>query len=97
MSYDVQAGLDWHNYTYNMSRFFTDFGVNPKSWDGLGRLEVARRIDAALSKIEQRDLAELKAGYDSPNGWGDVETAIGFLRSVRDSCLQTIPRKVSVT
>ncbi|UOE45498.1 hypothetical protein [Agromyces larvae] len=96
MSFDVQAGLDWHNYTSNMHRFFRDFDAYPPDWDGMDRYEVAERIDAALTMIESNDLGALKAEYDAPNGWGSVETAIGFLRSVRDSCRQVVPKRVRV-
>ena len=96
MSYVVQAGTDCHNYTYNLRRFFKDFGVYPPEWDGMDRYEVAEKIDAALESIEANRIETLKAEYDAPNGWGDVETAIDFLQSVRDSCRQEIPRKVRV-
>lgn len=97
MSYDVDAGTDWHNYTSNMRRFFSDFDVYPPDWDGVDRFEVADRIDKALESISANRIETLKAEYDAPNGFGHVETAIEFLEKVRDSCRREIPQKVSVS
>lgn len=96
MSYDVDAGNGEFNYTSNMSRFFTDFGVYPPEWDGIHRHEVADRIDAALVSINANQLTSLKAEYDSPNGWGKVENAISFLQRVRDACRYEVPERVKV-
>jgi hypothetical protein len=97
MSYDVDAGIDSHNYTSNMRQFFVDFGVYPPSWNGKDRNVVADEIDGALASIEANRLETLKAEYNAPNGWGDVETAIKFLRSVRNSCRREIPQTVHVS
>ena len=97
MSYDVNAGKDWVNYTSNMRRFFTDFDVYPPDWDGASRHEVADRIDAALVSINVNQMSTLKDEYDAPNGWGTVDTAIGFLTRVRDACRYELPEKVQVS
>lgn len=97
MSYDVVVGPDWYNYTSNMSRFFRDFDVYPPDWDGRDRFEVADKIDHALESISVNRIETLKAEYDTPNDWGHMETAIEFLKKVRDSCRREIPQKVSVS
>lgn len=96
MSYDIDAGAESHNYTYNMYQFFKDFDAYPPSWDGVDRYTVATRIDGALARIQARNVADLRARYDAPNGWGDVPTAIAFLERVRASCRQEIPSTVRV-
>ena len=97
MSYDIEAGSDWHNYTSSMSQFFKDFDAYPPDWDGMERHAVADKIDAALVNINMNDLATLKSEYDADNGWGSVETAIRFLSGVRASCRAEIPTKVKVS
>lgn len=97
MSYDVDAGKDSHNITYNLARFFKDFDAYPPDWDGKPRTEVADKIDAALVSINANQLAALKAEYDSPNGWGLVEHGISFLENVRDSCRYVLPEIVRVS
>lgn len=97
MSYDVQAGGDWHNYTYNLSAFFTDFGAQPSHWDGRDRFEVADEIDEALRLIAAEDLPRLRRKYTPENGWGSVDGAIQWLGQVRDSCRYEPPRTVTVT
>ena len=96
MSYDVDAGKDWHNITSNLGKFFNDFGVYPPDWDGKPRREVADQIDLALQSISANRLETLKAEYDSPNGWGKVENGIKFLEKVRDSCRYELPEEVRV-
>lgn len=96
MSYDVEAGTADFNFTSNMRRFFTDFGVYPPSWDGVSRHEVADQIDTALASINTNSMSALKSEYDASNGWGKVEHAIGFLTRVRDACRYEIPEKVKV-
>lgn len=97
MSYDVDAGMDWFNYTSNMRRFFTDFGAYPGDWHGRSRHEVADEIDVAIKQIEANDLNALKREYDASNGWGDVEGATQFLRDVRDACRYELPETVEVS
>ena len=96
MSYDVTVGADSLNYTSNMRRFFADFGVYPPDWHGRNRHAVGREITAALAKIERADRDALRAEYDAANGWGRVDTAIGFLRKVRNECVRELPDDVKV-
>lgn len=87
MSYDVTVGTKDFNYTYNMGKFFTDFGVHPRDLHGEPPQEVAFRISLALLNIARYDFEDLKREYDSPNGWGTVETAIRFLMDIYMACI----------
>ncbi len=97
MSYDISIGQGWHNYTSNMAAFFRDFGVYPPDWNGMKRSEVAKSIEAGLEKISQHEIADLASKYDAPNGWGSVETAVGFLRSVLVDANAVMPEVVEVS
>ncbi len=70
MSYDVYAGKDSHNITYNLARFFKDFDAYPPDWDGKPRGEVADRIDAALMNIRANQGATRKPHPRSPPRYG---------------------------
>lgn len=85
MSYDVDINGKWFNYTYNMHQFFKDFGAYPNDWEGVNYVVVARQIRSALKAIAREPLAELKAKYDAPNGWGTVEGAIEFLTGIAEA------------
>ena len=97
MSYDIYAGGQWFNYTSNMRRFFSDFGVYPPDLDGLTRYEVADRIDRALATIGENQMEALRAEHDAANGWGSVPTAVEFLEEVRQACRYEIPERVEVS
>lgn len=97
MSYDVAVGGESFNYTSNMRPFFRQFGVDPKQWAGRHRHVVASEIAKALEQIATIEPSVLRAGYDSPNGWGSVETAVEFLREVRAACLYEPPEWVEVS
>lgn len=97
MSYDLHVGKDWHNYTYNMWKFFQDFNVYPPDWDGKLRTEVGDQIDDALELIRLHNIDTLGEKYDAPNGWGSVQGAIKFLEAVRDSCRWQAPEIVRVS
>lgn len=86
MSYDVEVYGEEFNYTYNMARFFKDFDVYPPSWNGKDRTEVAKQIEAGIARIEAEDFEELAEDYNSENGWGDIHTALQFLRKVKAAC-----------
>lgn len=101
MSYAVYAGNRVLNYTYNMARFFEDFGVRPTNWAGRDRKEIGREIGEAIRKIARMKKSDggwlaLKTIYDAPNGWGDVEGAVRFLIRVWAACFDEIPDTVEV-
>lgn len=90
---------DWHwlatsprgkyfHYTYNLSRFFTQYKVNPKrDLHGLTAKECAHRIDIALHDIHRStDIRMLEHLYNPDNRYGSVGGAIGWLRDIREYC-----------
>lgn len=87
MSYDIDVGTQEFNYTYNMGKFFKDFGVHPRDMHGEPPYEVAFRISLALTKIPLYGLEDLKSEYDAPNGWGTVEGATRFLMDIYMACI----------
>lgn len=83
MSYDV-AITESHNYTSNMHTFFEFFIGRPlRDLDGMPAFRVERLITTALVRIAQAGTESLQE-FNSPNGWGDWETAAAFLRRIRD-------------
>lgn len=94
MSYDVGMEVDtgaewpvsvgeWHNYTYNVAPMFAlafeaDDGI--RSLHGLTGAEAAPRIEAAVRYFEQH-MDEMRA-LNPPNGWGNAEGALRFLRRI---------------
>lgn len=98
MSYDVTVGDRDFNYTWNLSKFFSIFQVHPYShFNGRYAGEVAERITSGLEAIEKMDLATLREKYDAPNKWGDVPSAIEWLKGIRDACLEHPDAKVEAT
>lgn len=88
MSYEVTVGSQEFNYTYNMGKFFADFGVHPTAdLEGLSTGSAMIAITAALYLLSREDHEELRNKYDAPNGWGDVEGATRFLFNIYLACL----------
>lgn len=88
MSYDVTVGTQDFNYTANMGKFFTDFGVSPRQdLEGLTPRSAMIAITAALYSIATDDFSKLTEEYNAPNGWGDVEGATRFLFDIYMACL----------
>lgn len=87
MSYDLTIDDEWFNFTSNMSRFFTVFGVHPLAhMNGQTGAKVADLIDSALTAAAAFDQDELAKKWDSPNGWGKIRHALPWLERVRDAC-----------
>lgn len=98
MSYDVTVGDRDFNYTWNLSRFFSIFQVHPyEHMRDRPASEVAERITSGLEAIEKMDLTTLREKYDAPNGWGDVPSAIEWLKGIRDACLEQPDATVEAT
>lgn len=88
MSYDVTVGTQEFNYTYNMGKFFGDFGVHPTAdLEGLTRESAMIAIASAFIILAAKDYEELCDKYDAKNGWGDVEGATRFLGNIYLACL----------
>lgn len=91
MSYDVTVGTQEFNYTYNMGKFFWDFGVHPvQDMDGKSTTQVLDFITAALKRLTEYEMDDLCNDYDSPNGWGSVEGATRFLFDIYLACLMEV-------
>lgn len=106
MSYDVGIvdpktkdvlTLD-RNYTWNLSSFFSIFGVHPyQDMRGKQAAEVDALITTAFGLIQQHDLEALHEKYDpkpdpvTGEQWGDVEGAIEFLHDIQADC-RAFPR-----
>lgn len=77
----------YFNYTYNLSKFFSKYHVNPiHDLDGLSARECAERIERALKQIGNADWRALTA-YDAPNGWGSWTGAYAWLNGILHYCL----------
>jgi len=90
MSYDVYAdcpccektAIELGNYTSNMYRFFKDFGVYPRDFDGITAPALRTLLKSGMDNILveiRKDRAALSAKYNAPNGWGEVQSAIDWL------------------
>lgn len=89
MSYDIDIADEDFNYTWNMSRFFSRFGVHPYN-DMRGRYTemVADKIDFALEAVSKFDDGVLSERYDPDNKWGNVPGAVDWLTRIREACLR---------
>ena len=90
MSYDIDVYcpccestlLGLGNYTSNMKKFFVDFGVYPKDFDGGTPESVREALKAGLANILveiRKDRAALDTKYNPANKWGNVQSAINWL------------------
>ncbi len=76
------------NYTYNVSPMFKEAGLSIRELDGMLGADALPKVTAAISAM----LAD-RAKYEPlnpPNGWGNYEGAIEFLRTIRGMC-ETAP------
>lgn len=100
MSYDVDIGGHWFNYTWNMSRFFRDHmpdGI--KGLDGLTGRQAVDFIGSGFNSIDSSycRLNNLAAEYDAHNGWGSVIGALIFLGRIQSACAANPRKKVRVS
>lgn len=75
------------NVTYNLTPMFREAGLFPSTHQdlqGAPCAEVAGVADAAIRRMEA-DPERFKA-LNPPNGWGDYDGALRFLRNLRDLC-----------
>ncbi len=96
MSYDVTIGDEYFNYTYNLGRFFRDFGVRPTGWDGMNAGALAFIIANAFPEITVEKLGNLDA-YNPNNGWGTWQGATTWLADVMVACLENPDATVEAT
>lgn len=84
-SYDAPGGD--LNVTYNLTPMFREAGLFPAVHSDLYAApcsEVAGVADAALRRLEA-DPERFRA-LNPPNGWGNYEGAVEFVRHLRDLC-----------
>lgn len=85
------------NYTYNLGRFLSDFGVHPmRNLDGKTGEEAFSMISHALSKIGEYvavyGIDELRRNYNPPidpstgRPWGSVDGAVRMLMTLQKVC-----------
>jgi len=107
VSYDIDIGGTWFNYTFNVSALFYDHipdsgrGGGLKELDGLTGKRAAEVLAEAFSRIHEsigRDWSHSDVGeprfcarYDAKNGWGSTVGAIVFLANLMAAC-QRFPR-----
>lgn len=94
MSYDVSLHVDVDgnqvelfdgNYTSNVSPMWRHALGRPLAdLHGTPASEAAGLLDSAVRRMEADP--DFYAQWNPPNGWGDVDGATDFLRSIRDAC-----------
>lgn len=90
MSYDIRLesatcpecghediDFSW-NYTSNMVPAWIEAGANLAEFDGKVAEQCAPALRAAIERMEAEPLFYAK--YNSPNGWGSMETLIPALK-----------------
>ena len=110
MSYDIDIGEHWFNYTYNLAPLFYDHidaeeGVHRGGLHALHGLtgKQAREVLAGAFEAIHRtaysaeSITVFRRKYDAPNGWGNTDTALIFLARLMAACAENPRKKVSVT
>lgn len=95
MSYDVDLTIDtgsgepvsvWsRNHTSNTARMWRAAGCDLAEFDGKPASELTPVVTAAIT-----DMCAHPGAYrtmNPPNGWGDYESTLEFLRAIRDACM----------
>lgn len=98
MSYDIWAKcpcgcpnckfeyVDW-NYTSNMAPAWREAGVDLAEFHGKTCGELADALTVSIDLME-KDRDEYARLFDSPNGWGSIETLIPALKALQRQCSQ---------
>lgn len=101
MSYDIYSydddGLDvidW-NYTSNMSEAWRAAGVDFTDWQDKRCGEVIDELRKAI-EIMAKNFDEYSETYDSPNGWGSMETLVPSLASLWISLMRNPDARLGV-
>jgi hypothetical protein len=80
---DVQGGS--FNYTSNMSPAWREAGILFHEWHHKPVREVLDALRSGIATMEAHK-DEYARRFDSPNGWGSMETLLPFLKSVLAAC-----------
>ncbi|MEE8208789.1 MAG: hypothetical protein V3T88_07560 [Nitrosomonadaceae bacterium] len=97
MSYDMDIGYYWANYTYNLSGLFHDilpgglYGL-----DGLTGSKDGNRLQHAINLAKCWDKKKLEK-YNPSNDWGNSERTLEVLEEFMAACKENPRKKVSVT
>lgn len=96
MSYDVYLEIDTgadepveitsFNYTTNCAPMWREAGIDLRECTGAPCSEAAGPIADAVKRMEA-DPDTYKA-MNPPNGWGDYDGALNFLRNIAAACTQ---------
>ena len=112
MSYDVDIGNIWLNYTSNMSvLFYNHCEGNGKTGlhaiDGLTGYEAAPILHKMMTNIEKERIElwenyvvgepKFCEKYDSPNGWGSLVGQLLFIGQIATACLMYPDEKIKVS
>lgn len=103
MSYDVNIGGEWSNYTYNLGPFFREYlgGEGLNGLDGMTGREASETILRAIDRVHhdyvRAEPGALQRKFDAPNGWGSTFGALLFLAKLMASCRDNPRSKVRVS
>lgn len=105
MSYDVYLTVDtgadepvgiadW-NYTSNCGSMWRHAGVDLRALDGVPAPVAAEAINNAVKHMESDP--DTYRAMNPPNGWGDYDGALTFLRNIADACATHTKAKLGVS
>lgn len=109
MSYDVEIGEEWFNYTYNVAPLFYDHfpnGSGIKGLNGMTGKQAAEEIGKAFAAMNstRHNLYDGAVGepnmerkYNAANGWGSMSGALMFLGQILAACAANPRKKVTVS
>lgn len=106
MSYDVDIGGEWFNYTYNLGPMFRDYipachsergGLH--ELDGLTGKQAVEVLRQAFENIDSAYIRDpgFQKRYDAENGWGSTYGATVFLARIMAACAQRPRHKVRLS
>ena len=113
MSYDINIGGEWFNYTYNMAPLFRAHLPNGDGITGLNGMtgkQASLEIDTFFQSAENERFFlfnhsdtcitvdnKLRGKYDPDNGWGSYIGALLFMEKVAAACRRHPRAKVRVS
>lgn len=93
MSYDVHllaptggepVEAYWANMTSNVAPMWRAAGCDLAAFDGASATALADNLVPAIAAMESNP--ETFKAMNPPNGWGDYDGCLRFLRELRDAC-----------
>lgn len=101
MSYDVyleamrEVDVFWQNYTSNCAPMWEAAGVDLPALTGTSAADAIPCLRDAVAAMEA-DPERFRA-MNPENGWGRYESALEFLRSIRDACVENPDGRIRVS